>query len=102
MNFWENFPSGSASRRFRARTSGPWRIPALGGGYFFLPGAAAGLFEKFVCTLAPRLASISLATWAFGPEGLSSRYFWKASWVPGGAIVLPLSIVALPISVSAY
>ena len=48
------------------------------------------------------LAIIAFAVSALGPFGARSRYFWKASAVPGGALVLPLSIVAFAISERPY
>src|SRR5260370_40950614 len=62
--------------------------------YFF---GAAFFLPKLVSTDAPMLASICLAASALAPVGCSSRYFWNASAVPGGATILSPCSVALPI-----
>ena len=58
--------------------------------FFFGAGAGAGVaFLKVVSTVAPKVDSMSLACWAFGPSGLSCRYFCNASAVPAGGVILP-------------
>src|ERR1700746_2915853 len=55
--------------------------------YFFF---GDDFFPYPVSTEAFSAASICLASSACGPLGCSSRYFWNASTVPGGALILPL------------
>src|SRR5258707_4810420 len=62
--------------------------------YFF---GAAFFLPKLVSTDAPILANICLAASALAPVGCSSRYFWNASAVPGGATILSPCSVAWPI-----
>src|ERR1700690_3660102 len=75
------------SSHFWVLITGNWVLVYFFTG-FFLP--------KPVSTVAPMLASMSLAGWASLPSGSSSKYFWKASAVPSGASILSPFRVALP------
>src|SRR5215472_19283071 len=72
--------TGKGRAGMLAPPASPYKESYLLFGFFFVP--------KLVSTLEPMLAKRSLALCAFGPLGAISRYFWNASAVPGGAIVL--------------
>src|SRR2546423_14704893 len=56
----------------------------LAGADFFAPGAT-----YFVSIVVPIVCSMPFADSAYCPSGLKARYFWNASEVPSGNVILP-------------
>src|SRR5260370_20650321 len=84
--------------RFRRPLGGRFMIRYFFLGVVFFAGGAAG-FLYSVLIESSIDCSMLLAASAFGPSRFNCKYFWKASLVPSGGLILPgvASTAALPL-----